>query len=45
LYFWNNGVSFNRHALVELLNSFEPVTDAEKKASRKLELKFKKGVR
>ena len=45
LYFWNNGTSLNRHALADFLNSFEPLTDAEKKASRKLELKFKKGVR
>ena len=43
VYFWDYGTDMGRPSLVDFLNSFEPLTDAEKKASRKLELKFKKG--
>ena len=44
VYFWDYGTGMGRQSLVDFLNSFEPLTDAEKKASRKLELKYKKGV-
>lgn len=44
VYFWDYGTGMGRQSLVDFLNSFEPLTDAEKKASRKLELKYKNGV-
>jgi hypothetical protein len=41
LKYWNDGLTMNNHDRYALENTMQPLTDAEKKASRKLELVYK----
>lgn len=41
LKYWNDGLTMNNHERYALENAMRPLTDAEKKASRKLELVYK----
>ena len=46
LHFWNHGTELkSKKELISFLDSIKPLTNAEREASKKLELKFKKGVR
>jgi len=44
LHFWNHGTEFkNKKELISFLNSINPLSELDKTAAKKLELKFKKG--